>query len=171
MSIAITGTPGTGKTTVSEELRSRGVSVCDLNAWVRENGLVGDYDEGRDTHEVDPKDLEARFGTDAAIVEGHLSHLTGAGTVIVLRCDPRVVEGRLLNRGYSAAKARENAEAEALDVILLEAIEECDEVLEVDVTSLSPSEAADAVQAIMGGEREKYAVGDVDWSEVLLLWC
>lgn len=50
---AITGTPGTGKTSVSKELRSRGYSVIDMNEHIRSNGLLGELDASRDTHEVD----------------------------------------------------------------------------------------------------------------------
>ncbi len=50
---AITGTPGTGKTSVSAELRSRGYDVIDMNEHIRANGLLGELDPKRDTHEVD----------------------------------------------------------------------------------------------------------------------
>ena len=52
---AITGTPGTGKTSVSGELRSRGYDVIDMNVHIREHGLLGELDRDRDTHEVDHK--------------------------------------------------------------------------------------------------------------------
>ena len=51
--VAITGTPGTGKTSVSAELRSRGYNVIDMNDHIRSHGLLGELDAARDTHEVD----------------------------------------------------------------------------------------------------------------------
>ena len=50
---ALTGTPGTGKSSVSEELRSRGYDVVDGKRFIIEHGLMGALDEARDTHEVD----------------------------------------------------------------------------------------------------------------------
>ena len=50
---ALTGTPGTGKSSVSEELRTRGYDVVDGKRFIIEHGLMGELDEERDTHEVD----------------------------------------------------------------------------------------------------------------------
>ena len=50
---AISGTPGTGKTSVSAELRSRGYHVVDSNDHIRSKGLLGELDVARDTYEVD----------------------------------------------------------------------------------------------------------------------
>ena len=55
--IAITGTPGVGKTSVSAELRSRGYKVVDMNDHLRKHGLLGERDEGRDTYNVDMEAL------------------------------------------------------------------------------------------------------------------
>ncbi len=54
---AITGTPGTGKTSISKELRSRGYSVIDMNEHIREHGLLRQFDEERNTYEVDLDEL------------------------------------------------------------------------------------------------------------------
>ena len=44
------------------------------------------------------------------------------------------LEMRLKSRGYSEEKIKENIEAEALDVILVEAFEWCKKVFEVNTT-------------------------------------
>ncbi len=64
----------------------------------------------------------------------------------------------------------ENAEAEALDVILVESVETGREVYEIDTTAISAEAAADAVVMILAGEKEKYAIGNIDWSEEALNW-
>jgi broad-specificity NMP kinase len=64
----------------------------------------------------------------------------------------------------------ENAEAEALDVILVESVETGREVYEIDTTGISPEETADAVFEILAGEKKKYAIGNIDWSEEALDW-
>ncbi len=82
----------------------------------------------------------------------------------VLRCAPATLEERLLERGETAAKAQENAESEALDVILAEAVEEhgLESVYEIDTTDRSPEAVADALEAVVAGEREPSA-GEVEF--------
>ncbi len=169
--MAITGTPGTGKTTLSKELRRMGLLVIDLNGLAREKGLLGEYDAIRDTYEVDTDLLDRELPEGEMIVEGHLSHLLNVDTVLILRCDPRVLEQRLNDRGYAVTKARENAMAEALDVILVEALESDAVVLEVDATTASVTDLARVVEDILAGEKVKYGTGNIDWSGVLMEWC
>lgn len=57
--IAITGTPGVGKTSVSAELRKRGYEVVDINEHLRSHGLLGEKDVPRDTYNVDMDALNA----------------------------------------------------------------------------------------------------------------
>ena len=47
---ALTGTPGSGKTTVGAELRARGYDAIDGKQYIIDNGLLGELDEERDTH-------------------------------------------------------------------------------------------------------------------------
>ena len=53
MLVAVTGTPGTGKSSLSAELRRRGHEVVDADEHIRKNGLLGEWDALRDTYEVD----------------------------------------------------------------------------------------------------------------------
>jgi len=53
MIVGLTGTPGTGKSTVSSELRSRGKIVYDINQVAIDHKFVFAYDEERQTYEVD----------------------------------------------------------------------------------------------------------------------
>lgn len=169
--MAITGTPGTGKTTLAEELRCMGRHVIDLNRLAQEKGLLGEYDAIRDTYEVDIDLLDQELPEGDIIIEGHLSHLLDVDTVLILRCDPRVLEQRLEDRGYLSAKVRENAMAEALDVILVESLESDAEVLEVDATHASVKDLVKVVEDILAGEKMKYGTGNIDWSGVLMEWC
>jgi adenylate kinase len=90
--------------------------------------------------------------------------------VVVLRCRPSVLEKRLLAREWPLAKVRENVEAEALDVILVEAVESSVETVEVDTTEMSEGLVVAALEEILAGERAKYAIGNVDWSQEVLGW-
>ena len=55
--------------------------------------------------------------------EGHLSHLLRVDLAVVLRCSPKVLKERLEAKGWRESKIMENVEAEAVDVILVEALD------------------------------------------------
>lgn len=172
---AITGTPGTGKTSVSEELRSRGYSVIDMNVHIREHGLLGELDALRDTHEVDLDDLNDslqgyRDSDDLYLMDSHLSHFMDCSGIIVLRCRPEVLAARLEARGYGCAKVLENVQSEVLDVILCEAIESDIPVYEIDCSEGSASVSADSVEKILKGETTDYMPGKTDWSGEMDRW-
>ena len=174
MLVAITGTPGTGKTTLSAEMRRRGYEVVDGKAFMKERGILGDYDAERDTYEVDPDDLDEAMdafrGEGALILDSHLAHLIGFDKCIVLRCHPGVLAERLRARGYGEEKVVENVQAEILDVILCEAIESGGDVYEIDCTSRSVEEAADMVADIINGNGDDRLPGRVDWSGEMEEW-
>jgi adenylate kinase len=172
--ISITGTPGTGKSSAGSVLASRGRRVIELGDLIKEQRLYDGMDEERGSLEVDTDALAERLPAllpdGDVILIGHLSHLVPTDLIVVLRCRPSVLEKRLEGRGWPEAKVRENMEAEALDVILVESIESGTDAAEVDTTLMTPSQVADAVEEILAGEREKYTVGNVDWSQEVLGW-
>lgn len=172
---ALTGTPGTGKSTLSAELRLRGYDVVDGKAFIRDNGLLGEYDAERDTYEVDLDALNdalapLRDDPGVHVLDSHLSHFMDSSGIIVLRCAPSVLADRLRARGYSEAKVRENVQAEILDEILCEATETDIPVGEVDCTSITVAEAADAAGKIISGHASDYPPGGTDWTPEMDAW-
>jgi len=168
MRVAVTGTPGTGKTTAVKRLDTD-LDVVHLNDLVRNAGLSTGEDDERGSLIADLDTLEARFdGRDDVLIESHLAHHLDVERVVVLRCRPEELENRLIARGEHEAKARENAEAEALDLILSEAVgaHGLDAVYEVDTTGRDPDAVAEEIRAVIDGEREPSA-GDVDFTEYL----
>lgn len=162
----MTGTPGTGKTTAAKLLPYR---VIDPNALVRDEGLSLGNDEGRGCLIADVDALAERIeelapeeDEEIVILEGHFSHQF-ASEAIVLRTKPSVLRVRLARRGYPEKKVRENLEAEALDVILVEAMEWCDRISEIDATEISPQEVADLVVGILH-RKIQMPPGDTDWT-------
>lgn len=170
MKYAVTGTPGVGKTSACALVKS--VPVLHVNDLVEQFHASTGYDSKRRTKEVDVKVLAravAKIEGDF-ILEGHFSHMLGVDVAIVLRCSPKVLERRLRRKGWSDRKIKENVEAEAIDVVLIEALSEVDTVCEIDTTDMSPLQVARAVDEVVHGQREKYAVGHVDWSQEVLDW-
>ena len=166
MMTGITGTPGTGKSTLGEELSRRGHPVMHLVDTLRP--YILEHDETRDTDIVDEERWAEEFPRFDGIVEGHLAHYLPCDLIVILRCRPDVLEGRLRNRGYIDEKVRENVQAEALDVILQETVERFreDQIYEIDGTTLSTEKEADIVEQILRGDRSP-SYGMIDWSSYL----
>ncbi|MHB9286260.1 adenylate kinase family protein [Halobacteriales archaeon Cl-PHB] len=168
MRVAVSGTPGTGKSTATDRLETD-LEVVHLNEVIREEGFATGRDEERESLVAD-LDAVADWleGRDDVVFESHLAHHFDADRVVVLRCAPADLEARLTDRGASAAKATENAESEALDVVLSEAVAEhgMDGVYEIDTTDRTPAEVAAAIDAVVEGSREPSA-GTVDFVDYL----
>ncbi|WP_456366867.1 adenylate kinase family protein [Thermococcus sp.] len=167
MIIAITGTPGVGKTTVSKLLAERlNYRYVNLRDYALEKGLG---EMKGDELELDVDELVENFAKDFkgedVVVDSHLAHHVPADIVVVLRAHPKLVAERLKARDYSKEKVGENVEAELIDVILVEAIEENENVIEVDTTGKTPGEVVEEILGLIErGVRRR--IGIVDWSEV-----
>jgi len=182
MRVAVTGTPGTGKTSAVEALETsdagvpNDLEVVHLNEAIEPEGLYEEHDEERDSYVVDFEAISAFLdGREEVLIESHLAHHLDVDRVIVLRCAPEELERRLEARGEanpekaeSAASIAENAESEALDVILAEAVDRHgrDAVYEIETTDRSPAAVADAIRAAVEGEREPSA-GTVDYTDYI----
>jgi len=190
MIVAITGTPGVGKTSVCSHLRELGFQVIDINKLVSERFHRG-FDNKRRCFVADLRKLRKhikRIHKSAAkekqdnrrkhilLLDSHISHLLHPDVAIVLRANPLELAERLRRKGFEEGKIKENVQAETLDVILVEAVERCKFVYEIDTTGKSVEAVAECVREILSALREhteerrkemlaKYSVGGVDWSE------
>ena len=167
MRVAVTGTPGTGKTTATE-LLDTDLDVLHLNDIITEEGLTTGHDDERDSAIVDREAVEMYLdGRTDIVFESHLAHNLPADRVVVLRCHPETIEQRLADR-ESAASITENAESEALDVILGEAVNRhgLDAVYEIETTAQSPEQTAKEIESVIAGTREPSA-GTVSYTEYL----
>jgi len=166
MMCGITGTPGTGKSMIGEELAHRGHRVVHLTDTVGPY-VVGD-DEERDARIIDVDLWVAQFVPVDGFVEGHFAHRLPCDKIVVLRCRPDELKGRLAQRKYREAKIRENAEAEALDSCLIETVEEHDpsHILEIDTTGHNAQFCADRIEQFVRGEIPA-DFGHIDWSSFL----
>ncbi|MBE6490852.1 MAG: AAA family ATPase [Methanobrevibacter sp.] len=174
--IFITGTPCTGKTTVSERLSSKlGCRLIKINDLAIENDFVLGIDDEKgykviDIPALNEKVAEIISGSDELLIfEGHLAHLCyGADKVIVLRVRPEILRSRLEGRDYPESKIHENLEAEAMGVCTAEAYDIYgEEISEIDVSDLTVDEIVDELSGIISGEKT-YLVGEVDFMDWLI---
>ena len=169
MQVALTGTPGVGKTTVAAALESRGdISVHELETDTVADSYHAGTDAERETVIADLDGLRGwATGRDGVIVS-HLAHLLDPDRAVVLRCHPEELADRLTDKGRAPTSIAENCEAEALDLILTEAVTALGmaAVAEVDTTDSSPEAVADAVEALLT-ETWRPSAGTVDFTEVL----
>ena len=195
MKVAVTGTPGTGKTTAVERVEANldamdfdaadldaadldaadldavDLDVVHLNDVIREEGLHEGRDETRDSLVADLDAVsEYLSGRENLLVESHLAHHFDADRVVVLRCHPDELRRRLHERGEPDAKIEENVESEALDIVLAEAVDRhgMDRVYELDATERSPGEVAAEIEAVLANERDPGA-GIVDFTDAIEL--
>ena len=173
--ILVTGTPGTGKSTVStllsRELQSEHIELTRL---VKEGGLSQGWDETRNTAIADMKALRLALANiietakKSVIVDGHYSTdvvpREEVTLVVVLRRAPWVLREELKARGYSPRKIRENVEAELLGTCLMDALAAQDpgKTCEIDTTGMTPEETVKLIIATIDGETE-CRHGVVDW--------
>lgn len=170
--VFITGTPCTGKTTISSKLNGRLIKINDVAIG---NDFVLGIDGEKGYKVIDIPKLSTHVdgiikkSDELLIFEGHLSHLcNGADKVIVLRVKPEILEKRLKARNYSDSKIHENLEAEALGVCTAESYEKYGEkVQEIDVSNLTVDEAVCEIDKIINNEAY-YPVGEINFMEWLI---
>jgi adenylate kinase len=173
--LIVTGTPGIGKTTISERLATKlGAFHIDLAHIVKDEGITSGYDKKRKTIIADEEILTERVqqkieqqGRDV-IIDGHYATAIipkGQITkVFVLRCHPQQLKRRMKNRGFDGSKVKENIEAEILDVCLYDAIKEAgiEKVCEIDTTDETVDETVNEIIAVLRNKR-MCMTGIVDW--------
>ena len=137
MYIALTGTPGTGKSGAAKLLAERGFTIRTVEELARQHAAIeeigGDLEVDTEKLALALKDLD-----DTIIIEGHLAHYLPNVVCIILRCHPEVLRKRLQCRNYSREKLLANMEAEPMYIRLAGALEMWENVCEFYTTELAP---------------------------------
>jgi adenylate kinase len=179
MWVALTGTPGTGKTTVATLLRKKGYTIVDINKLAIKEDFVVGTDKKRHCKLIDVnninKYIQKNFKRkDLVFFEGHVAHLLKAmDKIIILRCHPKELYTHLLKKKWSHKKIQENIEAEILDIILCEAVEQHlkKNIFEIDTTRKTPKNVVSSILEIVQKKfrpTKPYSIGQIDWSEEIL---
>jgi adenylate kinase len=164
--ILITGTPGTGKTTVSRllatELRAYYVNPKNL---LRRESIDYAYDEKRRTRTVSLARLRKALYDRASradhglVIDSHIAPEIGIMPklvrAIVLRCDPVVLQRRIERKRWSKSKISENLQAEILDICLWDAVQNLgwEKIVEIDTTEKTPSQVLQLIMKEMHTKR------------------
>lgn len=180
--LAITGTPGVGKSSVVGRLRRRGLTVLAVDEFLEEPGVASADEDEHGSREVDVGALDKIVANRVAqaagpvVVEGHLAHhLPVATHALVLRLKPSVLARRLEKRGWPKPKVRENIEAEAIDLILQECVDRFGprRTYELDVTGLRRHEVASIAAGVARAEPshlKNVQIGRISWAAEILRW-
>jgi len=180
MKIALTGTPGTGKTSIAHILeKDYNIPIIQLHQFALEENLIEDFDEKRrsdiiDIDELNKRFIEKTYDEGIVIIDGHLSHfLKSVDMIIVLRCHPSILRTRLEIKQWSKEKIYENLEAEILDIIESEAVDihTIERVIEIDTTNKKVEKLANIINSLIISrfkESKEYKPGQIDWTDVLM---
>ena len=158
MIVAISGTPGTGKTTAGRRLSGiTGWDLVELNSLAEGRGLFTGFDKERYCRIVDMGALRkevrdlGRSGRNL-IIESHYAHDMDSDLLFVLRANPRSIRRRARAKKWKKAKTEENVQAEIMEVCRQEAVELGKRPVEIDTTRKAPGRAAAEMARVLQSE-------------------
>jgi adenylate kinase len=183
--LIVSGTPGTGKTTVSKNLLNYfKAKVISLNELAISEKLIINYDTERETSVINEKKLVRyvikliecynKQDLEILIIESHFSDIVPGqyiDYVIILRCDPDELYIRLKERGYKKEKIRENVQSEILgnspNYFLDKKLNK--PIMEIDTTNNNIEVITKTIIGILTGKIDvnEYVLGKIDWLEKL----
>jgi adenylate kinase len=173
--ILVSGTPGTGKTTIAKELAKRiSYNFIDMGELAQNEHIYSDEDSERNTKIVDERKLAKRIEKEIVakkgkiVISSHYAEIVNprlVDRVIVLRTHPDKLRGRLHERGWSDRKIKENIEAEILGVCSFNALTKYGEgkIYEIDTTNISLDEALKIALEIIRSNGRSHVVGSINW--------
>lgn len=171
--LAVSGTPGVGKTAACEALMGLGWEVLSLADLASEYGCLEEIDSNDGAAPIDIHRLAEAWEAPKNgryLVDGHLAHFLDVDGVVLLRCPPSILQERLLQRQYSEAKIRANVEWEMTSGHWAELLEFEIEVpvAEFNTASMTTEALAKAIDAwcndgLPSADLNQQAFEAIDW--------
>lgn len=149
MKIAVTGTPGVGKTTIAKLLAKKlKMKYINLNGLAKKINAYLGYDKNLKAKIVNisklKKEIKKLKGN--YVLDSHYSHFFDVDLVIILRCRPDILLKRLKQRyKKNKLKIKENIDAEILGVITTEVLNARKKFFEIDVSGKTEKEILDEI--------------------------
>jgi len=180
--IIITGTPGTGKTSLSDLVcKELGCKLFKTNKFIIDNEFFDEWDEERDTPIINHEKIKEFFlnfikelpENARIIVEGHYFDFIPkklVNKIIILRSYPSVLKERLENRGYNQSKINENVQAEILGNIMGLILEIYDQIplFQLDTSHIDIEESKNLILNFLQDKISSTKVSDyIDWLPIL----
>ncbi|EFN56289.1 hypothetical protein CHLNCDRAFT_144675 [Chlorella variabilis] len=154
--ILITGTPGTGKSTLCENVASTtGLRHLEIGKLVKSQQLHSGWDDEFDCLVIDEEKvcdaLEDQTAEGGCLVDYHGCDFFPErwfDLVVVLQTDNTVLWERLEKRGYSRKKIQDNVQCEIMHVIVEEASDSYREEIVHVLQSSTPEEMEENVERL-----------------------
>ncbi len=167
--ILITGTPGTGKSTVSKLLASKlKVKYININDLAEKNNWFLGFDEERKSKILDVEKISNYLSqvSGSLVIDTHVPEAAPKNIthVFVLRKHPKLLFEALKKKKFPEKKILENVEAEIIDSCLTSSIERFSEekIYQLNVTNLTPKETVKEIILILKGGMKKGNIV-IDW--------
>jgi|TARA_B110000438_G_scaffold252597_1_gene257718 adenylate kinase len=168
--IALSGTPGTGKTTIASLLDEQGYTIMTLESLADKYDCLGEIDELDNSKPIDMEKLYdllkiawSKNPESSIIIDGHLSHQLPCDATIILRCHPDILQKRLENRDYSKEKTQGNVEWELIGGPWNDK-ENSNGWLELDTTDTNQNEIFNQIHNwIIDGFKPTSEYTEIDW--------
>jgi len=170
MSIVITGNPGVGKHTITQEIAEKlELSIIDINSIAKDAGL---FEKNKDTYDVDTAKLEKILEqkiSEKKVIVGHLAPYVldknKVKIVIVLRRNPYDLIPVYKERKYTDEKSKENLGSEVLGVIAHDAISKFQEkTFQINTSGKSIQEIVEKVMTMISNNEGNE---EVDWLDLV----
>ncbi len=161
--IVVLGAPGSGKTVVARALSERlGCGYLSVGALALNKGYIVERDLKRDSYIIDEdrvreeirKILEEIPCLVVETISPYAIPRERVSLVVVVRCRPSLLLGRLRERGYGPRKMRENIEYEAIDGPLFDAMRIASEERIVEVDGCEGS-LEDEINLVLSGRSSR----------------
>ncbi len=170
MSIVITGNPGVGKHTITQEIAEKlELSILDINSIAKDAGL---FEKNKDTYDIDTEKLEKILEqkiSEKKVIVGHLAPYVldknKVKIVIVLRKNPYDLISVYKERKYTDEKSKENTGSEVLGIIAHDTISKFQEkAFQINTSGKSIQEVVEKVMALISNNEGNE---EVDWLDLV----